>query len=530
MTTRHDPDDLTGDILVVDDEVPNLQLLTQLLSGAGYRVRPARGPQLAIDSARAQPPSLILLDVRMPEMDGFEVCRRLKQDDRTRDIPIIFVSALQDARERIRGFEVGGVDFVSKPFQEQEILARVRAHHALRHMTVHLEHLVAQRTAELSATNQALEAEIDERIRAEEEIRRSHDYLKRLTDSMADVVFSVKMPDRVVEWTNDAVKQLGYDPEECLGRSTEFLYAHREDYVALGEDLLSAVAGGQDVLRKEILLRKRDGGVFPADVTLSFFRVDGELVSVTAIARDIAERLEKEKRIQEYQGRLKALAADLTLSEEAERRRIAEELHDGPLQALAFARMRLASAGKPGGAGGQAGALDEVSRCLRQAALDTSRSVSALSFASMNKLGLVAALSEWTTQQIHRRFGIETEVVSHLEEADAEGLDDLTRTILFRSVRELLANVVKHARATRVQVFLQRAGDNLELVVRDDGEGCVPAETLKKVNSEGGFGLFSIRERMADLGGALEIDSEPGQGFTATLVIPSAFGGRPEKP
>lgn len=528
MTTRTDPDELAGDILVVDDEVPNLQLLTQLLSGAGYRVRPARGPQLALESALAQPPSLVLLDVKMPEMSGFEVCRRLKEDDRTRDVPVIFVSALQDAEERVRGFEVGGVDFVSKPFQEQEILARVRAHHSLRHMTLHLEHLVAQRTAELSAANEALQAEIEERVRAEEEIRKSRDYLKRLTDSMVDVVFSVNMPDRVVEWANEAVRQLGYAPEECLGRSTEFLYAHKEDHVALGEDLQRAVAEGQDVLRKEILLQTKDGDVFPADVTVSFFRVGGELVSATAIARNIAERLEKEKRIQEYQTRLKALAADLTLSEETERRRIAEDLHDGPVQALAFARMRLASAGKPGAEEGHE-ALDEVSRCLRQAALDTSRVVSDLSFASMSKLGLVAALSEWTTEHVHKRFGLEAEVVSHLEAADAEGLDDLTRTLLFRNARELLANVVKHARATRVQVLLQRVGDTLELVVRDDGQGCDKAETLKTAGGEGGFGLFSIRERMADLGGALEIDSEPGQGFTAILVIPSAFGGRPEK-
>lgn len=81
-----------------------------------------------------------------------------------------------------------------------------------------------------------------------------------------------------------------------------------------------------------------------------------------------------------------------------------------------------------------------------------------------------------------------------------------------------------------MQVLLQRAGDKLELVVRDDGQVCHSAETLKKASSEGGFGRFSTRERMADLGGALEIDSEPGEGFTATLVIPSAFGERPEEP
>ncbi len=139
------------DILVVDDEIDNLRLLTQLLSEEGYQIRPAEKPQLAIEAALAQPPCIILLDVRMPEMDGFEVCERLKQDERTRDIPIIFISALQDVQSRIQGFEAGGVDFISKPFQEQEVLARVRTHINLHQMQSHLEDLVAERTAELEA-------------------------------------------------------------------------------------------------------------------------------------------------------------------------------------------------------------------------------------------------------------------------------------------------------------------------------------------------------------------------------------------
>jgi PAS domain S-box-containing protein len=527
--TAQDSTSLIGDILIVDDEVRNLQLLSQILSGAGYRVRAARGPQLAVDSALTQPPDLILLDVKMPEMDGFEVCRRLKQDDRTRDVPIIFVSALRNVQERIRGFEAGGVDFISKPFQEQEILARVRTHKALRDMTVHLEELVAKRTGELTAMNEALEAEVNERTQAEEEIRKNRDYLKRLTDSMADVVFSVKMPERVIEWTNDAVRQLGYDSEECIGRSTEFLYSDKEDFLTFGKNLKSAIAEGKDVFRMEALLQKKDGAVFPADIIVSFFRIEGEMVSATSIVRNIAERLEKEKRIQDYQDRLKALASDLTVTEERERRRIAEELHDGPVQALAFACMRLAPVKERVGSSEQARAIDEVSKCLRQAALDTNRIVSDLGSPSLRDLGLVAAISEWTTEQIRGRFGIETEVVSHLEEADGESLDDLTRTILFRNVRELLANVVKHAHATRVHVCLQRAGDRLEVVVRDDGQGCDPTQALKKVSSEGGFGLFSIRERMADLGGALEIDSELGRGFTATLVLPSTSAVGPRR-
>ena len=129
--------DIPGDILIVDDEIPNLRLLSELLRREGYQVRPANSPQLAIDSALAQPPSLILLDVRMPEMDGFEVCRRLKQDERTRYIPIIFISALQEVQDRVRGFEAGGVDFITKPFLKEEVIARVRTHlelHRLRQM------------------------------------------------------------------------------------------------------------------------------------------------------------------------------------------------------------------------------------------------------------------------------------------------------------------------------------------------------------------------------------------------------------
>jgi DNA-binding NtrC family response regulator len=158
MPTNPNSINLTGDILIVDDETPNLQLLTQVFSDAGYQsVRSIKRPQLAIESALTQPPSLILLDVRMPGMDGFEVCRRLKQEERTRDIPVIFVSALQDVQDRIQGFEAGGVDFISKPFQELEVLARVRTHLALRNMQLHMEDLVTRRTAKLVEVNKSFE-------------------------------------------------------------------------------------------------------------------------------------------------------------------------------------------------------------------------------------------------------------------------------------------------------------------------------------------------------------------------------------
>ena len=177
MPTNYDSNIDMSDIIIVDDESANLQLLSELLGREGYQVRPTDSPQLAIASALAQPPALILLDVRMPEMDGFEVCRLLKQDERTREIPIIFVSALQDVEDKVRGFEAGGVDFISKPFQEPEVMARVRTHLTLRNMQLHLENLVAKRTAEL-------ESEITERKQIEISLQASREKAEALAANL----------------------------------------------------------------------------------------------------------------------------------------------------------------------------------------------------------------------------------------------------------------------------------------------------------------------------------------------------------
>ncbi|MBT8368449.1 MAG: sigma 54-interacting transcriptional regulator, partial [Deltaproteobacteria bacterium] len=165
---------LSRDILIVDDEVANLKLLKELLSRKGYQVRFSDRPQIAIDSALGQPPALILLDVKMPDVDGFEVCKRLKQDERTRDIPIIFISALQDVQDKIRGFEVGGLDFISKPFQEEEVLVRVRTHLELRNMQLNLERLVAERTAEIRKLKDQIEQE-NIYLRKEIEVKYKHE-------------------------------------------------------------------------------------------------------------------------------------------------------------------------------------------------------------------------------------------------------------------------------------------------------------------------------------------------------------------
>ena len=129
---NHETANSPASILVVDDTPANLQLLSGMLKERGYRVRPAPSGELALRGAQAVPPDLILLDVTMPGMDGYEVCARLKAEERLCDIPVLFISALTEPMDKVRAFQAGGVDYVTKPFNIEEVDARVRTHLELR--------------------------------------------------------------------------------------------------------------------------------------------------------------------------------------------------------------------------------------------------------------------------------------------------------------------------------------------------------------------------------------------------------------
>jgi two-component system sensor histidine kinase/response regulator len=133
-----------SDILIVDDTPANLRLLSTILKDRGYKVRVAPNGPLALAAAQNSPPELILLDITMPELDGFEVCRRLKQDPILAPIPVIFLSALSSTEDKVTAFGAGGVDYITKPFQQDEVCARVETHLRLRTLQVDLEEKIAQ--------------------------------------------------------------------------------------------------------------------------------------------------------------------------------------------------------------------------------------------------------------------------------------------------------------------------------------------------------------------------------------------------
>jgi putative two-component system response regulator len=138
-----------ANILVVDDTIENLALLSRMLKDCGYTARPVPNGRLALQAAKNDRPDLILLDITMPEMDGYEVCRLLKQDDQLKEIPVLFISALSQTSEKLKAFEVGGVDYITKPFQFEEVKARVETHLKLHNLQMGLENQVNKQVQEI---------------------------------------------------------------------------------------------------------------------------------------------------------------------------------------------------------------------------------------------------------------------------------------------------------------------------------------------------------------------------------------------
>ncbi len=160
-----------GTILIVDDTPDNLHLLSRMLNRRGYEVQAVNSGEIAMQLVKLTPPDLILLDICMPEMDGYEVCLALKANPRTKDIPVIFISALDEVLDKLRAFDVGAVDYITKPFRIPEVMARVTIHLTLRRLQL-----------QLREQNELLKQEVRDRLAAEAALQAANQELQRLAN------------------------------------------------------------------------------------------------------------------------------------------------------------------------------------------------------------------------------------------------------------------------------------------------------------------------------------------------------------
>lgn len=277
MANSQSANHMPGGILVVEDTPESLKLLCDLLVDAGHSVRQAQDGTLALMTVRAKLPELILLDITMPGIDGYEVCRRLKADPTTRDVPVIFLSAMQEPENRIMGFRLGAVDFIAKPYQAEEVLLRVQTHLELRRLRLQSDALVAQRTI-------ALKNEISMRHEVEEGLRLASEALEAsfngimITDAGGHIV-------RV----NPAFTRItGYAASEVLGKKPDILKSGRHDEAFYREMWRSLNETGNWM--GEILNRRKDGNVSTMHETISAFRhSSGAISNYISVIVDVSE-------------------------------------------------------------------------------------------------------------------------------------------------------------------------------------------------------------------------------------------------
>ena len=276
----------SGRILIVGDSEESRGLLSEILAAEGYDVRPADSGELALTAVAVSPPELILLDMRMPGVDGIEVCKQLKSRVEIRDIPVIFLSASRDFGDRLESLEAGAVDFVNKPFRREELLARLKTHLELGRLRKDLEHRVTQRTVELQLANQQLQAELEARRRIEEELRESERRFRSLADS-APVAIWITNREGLVTYVNEwGLNFFGWTLEELASDSLKTI--HPEDLQRTSEAFATAVRK-RSPYQIDHRIRRRDGEYrWAAQMGIPRF-VNGEFAGHLGSAIDITE-------------------------------------------------------------------------------------------------------------------------------------------------------------------------------------------------------------------------------------------------
>jgi len=281
--------------MIVDDAVDSLKLLSSILEKAGYMIRTAERGELALCSIKSKRPSLVLLDVMMPEMDGFEVCRQLKADEKNRDIPVIFISALDDEQSKITGFKSGGVDYIPKPFRKEEVLARVGAHINLSRLQL-----------ELKKKNEELEKEIIES-------RQSKDRFKSMFEDSA-VGMSVTNADGTVNINRAFCEILGYSEFELQNKKWQEI-THPDDIQKNEEIVTSLLQGKAKRVRFEKRYVHKNGSIIWADVSSILHRDanNNSVYFITSIS-DITQRKQAEFALTESEDMFRKLAVSTPIA------------------------------------------------------------------------------------------------------------------------------------------------------------------------------------------------------------------------
>jgi len=297
-------------ILIVDDNLVNLKILSGLLAQADYHVLKAHSGLEALTQTRQIAPDIILLDIMMPGMGGFELCRQLRAQKITQDIPIIFLSALSDIRTKIEGLELGAVDYITKPFHPAEVLSRVE-----RHLTL----LQLQR--ELKARNAELTKEITQRHKAEAQLRLMEAAIVQANDAIMITKIDPYDPlsSKIVYVNNAFTAMTGYLTHEIIGKTARIFHGSKTNRREL--DRIQTALQQYQSIRSELVNYRKNGSEFWVEFVFTPVADEaGTFTHAVSVQRDITERKLIEIALQQSNGRLQRLATTDGLTQLANRR------------------------------------------------------------------------------------------------------------------------------------------------------------------------------------------------------------------
>ena len=524
-----------GDLLIVDDDIASLRVISEFLAGKGYQVRSARNGSSALMMATGEPPELILLDIQMPDLDGYQVCSAIKSNPATADVPVLFVSAGNEVYDKVKGFEVGGVDYITKPYQEEEVLARINAH-----LTI------ARLTKELVNTNQHLQQEIHTREQIAQHLQRRLEEFSALHQIIKTVTASETMP-QALESASETICELfgarlaliallsqsrqetealvGYDINHGLiafsaTRTPLIDWQNVQQVISEGKARVLGsmqftplpepihafveMSSLQTALIVPLVSRKIERGLLliAKDKQNSFFS-QFEFILAETIAADIATAIENE--------RLAIQAQQAAVN--AERQRLARELHDSVTQSI-YSLILLGSGwesmARQGTLKDPAESFHSLSLVGQLALRDMRLMIHQLRPSVLADKGLVKAL-EHRLENVEMRANIDAHLLTTGNLID---LTHETENEIYNIAQEALNNSLRHAQAQCVKVQIISAPDEITLIVEDDGRG------FDQANQKAGMGLGNMEQRAASMDGRLEIQSKPDEGTRVSVWIP----------
>jgi PAS domain S-box-containing protein len=367
-----------------------------------------------------------------------------------------------------------------------------------------------------------------QREAALQELRESKALIDAVVENVPLMIFIKEATDlRFVIFNRAGEELLGHDRKSLLGKNNLDLFPAEQAAFFMAKDR-EVLDRGDDMLDipEEPIMTAKKGQRLLHTRKVCIRGADGTTKYLLGISEDITERKEAEAKLLAYQEKLRALTSEMMLVEERERRRIASELHDQIGQNLALCKLKVAALEKNLGDDAMKSELAAVRRLLECSIQDARSLIFDLSPPVLYELGFAAAL-EWLAERIQEQFHVPVEFENRFGDPE---LDNDRQVILFQVVRELLVNVGKHSRASQAKVILSQEKPFLKIQVNDNGVGFDASQIFAPKKQNGGFGFFSMRERLNYLGGGLEVKSRSGQGSQIMLTVPQqGSGAMPKK-